>query len=186
VDRQLVGKVAALGDLDRVDLADEVRDRDVGRRELLAVTAVATDPGYGHVVPVFLDEVQTSTTDRVVGVVVDLAPRDRRHHLVEKADQRAHDAALRLAALAEKDDVVSADDRVRQLRQYGLVVADDSRQQLLAGTQPREEVATHLLLHGLATVPACAELADGLGSGGGHPCTIEGGRHRFDRQTWLD
>ena len=41
VEGQLVGQVAALGDLDRVDLADEVGDRDVGRGELLGVAPVA-------------------------------------------------------------------------------------------------------------------------------------------------
>ena len=44
VDRQLVGEVAALGDLDRVDLADQVGDRDVRRRQLLAVAA-SREPG---------------------------------------------------------------------------------------------------------------------------------------------
>ena len=44
VDRQLVGQVAALGDLDRVDLADQVGDRDVGRRQLLGVAPVARQP----------------------------------------------------------------------------------------------------------------------------------------------
>ena len=33
VDRQLVGEVSALGDLDRIHLADQVGDRDVGRGE---------------------------------------------------------------------------------------------------------------------------------------------------------
>ncbi len=37
MDRLLVGQVAALGDLDRVDLADQIGHRDVGRGELLAV-----------------------------------------------------------------------------------------------------------------------------------------------------
>ena len=36
VQRELVGEVAALGHLDRVDLADEVGDRRVGRGQLLA------------------------------------------------------------------------------------------------------------------------------------------------------
>ena len=44
VEGQLVGQVAALGDLDRIDLADEVRDRDVRRRELLRVAPVARQP----------------------------------------------------------------------------------------------------------------------------------------------
>ena len=44
VEGQLVGQVAALGDLDRVDLADQVGDRDVGRRQLLGVAPVARQP----------------------------------------------------------------------------------------------------------------------------------------------
>ena len=41
---QLVGQVAALGDLDRVHLADQVGDGDVGRGELLGVAPVARQP----------------------------------------------------------------------------------------------------------------------------------------------
>ena len=41
VERQLVGQVAALGHPDRIHLADQVGDRDVGRRELLSIPPVA-------------------------------------------------------------------------------------------------------------------------------------------------
>src|SRR3546814_2878688 len=44
VQRELVGEVAALGHLDRVDLADEVGDRCVGRGQLLSVAAAAVHP----------------------------------------------------------------------------------------------------------------------------------------------
>ena len=56
VDRQLVGEVAAFGDLDRVDLADEVGDRRVGRRELLAEAAVAVHPLDRRLVAALGDE----------------------------------------------------------------------------------------------------------------------------------
>ena len=64
VDRQLVGEVAALGDADRVDLADQVGDRDVGRRELLAVAAVAADPVDRRVVALLGDQVLAVLRDR--------------------------------------------------------------------------------------------------------------------------
>ena len=48
VDRQLVGKVAPLGHLDRVDLADEVGNGDVRRGQLLAVALVGRQPGDRH------------------------------------------------------------------------------------------------------------------------------------------
>ena len=52
VERQLVGEVAALGHLDRVDLADEVGDRRVGSGELLAEAIVAVHPVDRRVVAV--------------------------------------------------------------------------------------------------------------------------------------
>ena len=57
VQRELVGEVAALGHLDRVDLADEVGDRRVGRGQLLAVAVVAVHPLDRRVVAVLGDEV---------------------------------------------------------------------------------------------------------------------------------
>ena len=56
VEGQLVGQVAALGDLDRVDLADQVGDRDVGRRQLLGVAPVAGQPVDRGRVAVALDD----------------------------------------------------------------------------------------------------------------------------------
>ncbi len=44
-DGQLVGEIAALGHFDRVDLADQIGDGDVGRGQLLAVARVARQPG---------------------------------------------------------------------------------------------------------------------------------------------
>ena len=75
VDGELVGEVAALGDLDRVDLADQVGDRRVGRGELLAEAAVAVHPLDRRLVAALGDEHARVLRDRVVGVVVDLAAR---------------------------------------------------------------------------------------------------------------
>ena len=44
VDGLLVGEVAALGDLDRIDLADQIGHRNVGRRQLFGVAPLASDP----------------------------------------------------------------------------------------------------------------------------------------------
>ena len=56
VDRQLVGEVPALGDLDRIHLADQVGDRDVGRGELLPVPALPGQPLDGGAVAQLGDE----------------------------------------------------------------------------------------------------------------------------------
>ena len=70
--------------------------------------------------------------DRVVRVVVDLAARDDRHPLVEQVGERADHAGLRLAALAEEDDVVAGEQRVLELREHGVLVADHAVDERLA------------------------------------------------------
>ena len=65
VQRELVGEVAALGDLDRVDLADEVGDGGVGGGQLLAVAVVAVDPLDRRVVALLGDQVAGVARDRV-------------------------------------------------------------------------------------------------------------------------
>ena len=53
---ELVGEIPALGDLDRVDLADQVGNRRVGGRELLAEATVTVYPIDRRVVAVLFDE----------------------------------------------------------------------------------------------------------------------------------
>ena len=84
VQRQLVGQVATLGHLDGVDLADEIGDRGVGGRELLAEAIVAVHPVDGRVVAALADEVARVLRHGVVGIVVDLAARDDRQPFVEQ------------------------------------------------------------------------------------------------------
>ena len=132
VDGELVGEVAALGDLDGVDLADEVGDRRVGRGELLAEAAVAVHPLDRRLVAALGDEQPRVLRDRVVRVVVDLAAGDDRHPLVEQVGERADHAGLRLAALAEEDHVVAGDQRVLELREDGVLVADHAVDERLA------------------------------------------------------
>ena len=127
VEGQLVREVAALGDLDRVDLADEVGDRDVGRRQLLGVAPVARQPVDGRRVAVALDDRPRRRADGRGRVVVELAAADDREPVVEQADQGAGHARLRLAALAEEDEVLAGEDRVLDGRHDRVVVADDRR-----------------------------------------------------------
>ena len=62
-------------------------------------------------------------------------------------DERAQDAALRLAAQAEQDEVVPRQHRVDELRNDGVVVADDAGKQRLAAAELRNEVVAHFVLH---------------------------------------
>ena len=107
VDGEFVGEVAALGDLDRVDLTDKVGDGDVRGGELLAVAALAVDPFDLGVVAFGVEDVAAAAADGVKGAVVDLAAADRRDLVVEEGGEGADEARLSLSTLAEKDDVLT-------------------------------------------------------------------------------
>ena len=174
VQGELVGQVAALGDLDRVDLADEVGDRGVGRGQLLAEALVAVHPGDRRVVAELGDEGAGVRRHRGVGVVVDLGPGDDRQPLVEQGDERPDHAGLRLAALAQEDHVVAGQEGVLELGQDGVVVAEHAGEQGLAGADLGDGVAAQLLLDGHGLPAGCPELAAASVEGcrTGHPANL--------------
>jgi hypothetical protein len=132
VQRQLIGQVAALGDLDRVDLADEVGDRDIGRGQLLGVAPDAWQPVDRGVIPLLIDDGSAGRRDRLVRVVVEFATAEDRQPLVEQADQQPRHTGLGLPALAEEHEVVAGQDRVLDGRDDGVVEADDAGQDVAA------------------------------------------------------
>ena len=107
----------ATGDLDGVDLADEVGHRGVGRGQLLGEALASVDPGDRRVVAVLGDQVDGVRRDRREGVVANLRTLDDRQPLVEQFDERTDHAGLRLTALAQQDDVVSGEQRGLELGQ---------------------------------------------------------------------
>ena len=63
------------------------------------------------------------------------------------------------------DRVVGREERVLELRQDGVVVADDAVDDGLALRDARHRVVAHLLLDGSRHPAACSQLAKGAGSG---------------------
>ena len=172
VERELVGEVATLGDLDRVDLADQIGDRGVGRGELLAVAIVAVDPVDRRRVAELGDQVAgVARTPARSGSSLISRPGDDRHPLVEQVDQRADHAGLRLATLAEEDHVVAGEEGVLELREDGVLVAEHPLDQGLTRPDAGDGVAPHLFLDGDRGPAGLAQLADGGGAGrhGGQP-----------------
>ena len=162
VQRQLVAEVAALGHLDRIDLADEVGDRRVGRGQLLAEAVVAMHPVDRRGVAHLGDEIAGVLADRLVRIVVDLAAGDDRHPLVEQTGERADDARLGLAALAEEDHVVAGEQGVLELRHDRLLVAEHAFEQRLAGGDLGDRVAPDLFLHGRRLPARGLQFAEGV------------------------
>ena len=146
VDRQLVAELqAALGRLDRIDVADHVGDGDVRRRQLFDVARFARQPADRHLVAFGLDAVLAERRQRRNRIVVDLALRNHRQPLVQQRGQGAEDARLGLAAQAEQDEMVARQDRVDQLRHDGVVVADDARKQRVFPAQSLRQVVADLV-----------------------------------------
>jgi hypothetical protein len=154
VEGQLVAEVAAFGDLDRVDLADEVGDGGVGRGQLLAVALRAVGPVDRHGVAQLFEAVEGVARDGVVGVVVDFGAGHDGHPLVEQADQGPDDARLGLAAFAQEDEVVPGQDGVLQLGHDGLLEAEDAGHEGLALGDQLGRVPAHLLGHRHGLPPA--------------------------------
>ncbi len=145
MQRQFVAQVAALGDLDRVDFADQVRDRCVGRGQLLAVALRPVYPLDRHGLAQFVEKVEREARHRLVGVVVDLGTGHDGHPLVEQSDHRSDHARLGLSSLAQKDHVVPGQDGVLQLGHHGLLETEHARYEALACGDSLGRVAPHLL-----------------------------------------
>ena len=101
---------------DGIDVADQVGDRHVGRGQFFHVAMVGREPGNRRGVPFFGNQLAAAAADRSVGIVVNLAARDVRHLRIEQRRQRAQNAALRLSAQAEQNEVVAREDGVHDLR----------------------------------------------------------------------
>src|SRR6267154_4077705 len=147
MDSFLVGEITTLGDLDRIDLANKIRYRNIGRREFFRIAGIAMHPDDFRRVTLLRRQLHASTANRRKRIVKDLAARKRRRVLVEQASQRADDPRLCLPALAEKNHVMTGEHAVFYFGDYGLLVADDSRQDLLAASEPREQILAHLHPH---------------------------------------
>ena len=124
VNGQFVGKIAAAArGFDGVDVADHVRDGDVGRGQFFDVAMLAGEPGDGSGVAFGGDAVAAGAADGGVGIVVNFAALDDGDLRVHKSDQAAQDAGLRLPAQAEQNEMMARQNGVDDLRKDGVFVA---------------------------------------------------------------
>ena len=147
MDCKLVRQIAPLGNFDGVDFSDQVGHRDVGCREFLCVAFFACDPRDAHVIASLFDFLLALSADGVERVVVELAAFDARNCLIQEADHVPNEAGLGLAALSEKNNVLSGQNSVFQLRNDGLVESDYTREKLLVCADLANQVAPDLLLN---------------------------------------
>ena len=111
MDRLRVAEGAALGDPDRVDVADQVADARVGGGELLAVPVRAVQPGDRQVVAALGDRRCDAGVIGRSGCSLSSEPAITGVHSSSSVDQRADQPGLALAALAEQHHVVPGEQR---------------------------------------------------------------------------
>src|ERR1039457_6157787 len=113
------------------------------------------------------DKAAAAAADRLIGIVIDLAPGDCRDGIVEELDQRPDEARLRLAALTEQHHVLPREDGILDLRDDRIVVSADAAEQLLVVGELANQVAAQLGPDGQDAVFRTTQLTDG-GRGLGH------------------
>ncbi len=107
MNRQLIGDVlAAASCFDGIDVANHVRDGDVGRGQLFHITMILGEPGNRRFIAHFRDEVLAAAANGCVGIVVDFAPGNVRDHRVEQRGQQADQACLSLPTQAQQDEIM--------------------------------------------------------------------------------
>ena len=166
VDGLRVAQGAALGHLDRVDVADQVADAGVRGGQLLAEAVAAVQPADRGGVAVLGDLAVRPDRDRVQRVLVQLAADQDRRPLVEQADERADQPGLALAALTEQHEVVAGDEGPLDLGEDGVLEPDHAGEAGLAAAEPGEQVGAQFGLDRPEGRAAGAEFAERRGGGG--------------------
>src|SRR5882672_1795540 len=137
--------MSALRGLDRIDVADDVRDRDIGCGQLFDKTRIALDPVDVGQIAVQIESLPAEGRDRRKRIVVYFRTGDHWKALVKQRSKLANDAALGLAAQSKQDQVVPRQNRIDQLRDDRFIIAHDAGKQLLAATQFLDQIRPQLV-----------------------------------------
>ena len=156
--RQLVTEdVPAARGLDGIEIADNVGDGDVRRRQLLDVTLIGIEPRDRCIVSGFVEKTFSVLGDRSERIVVDFTAGDDRQRWIEKSGERAQYSRFCLAAKSEQNEIVPAQKRVDDLRHHRLFVADHPIENGFTGSEASEEIRTKLVFDRLFSALGRAE-----------------------------
>ncbi len=162
VDGELVGEVsAAASRADGIDIADDVSHRHVGRGEFFDKAILAGHPGDRSIVAIGGDFFAARTADGPERIVVDFAACHDGHFRIEQVDEAAENAAFRLAAQPEKNEIVAREQGIDDLRDDRVFVTVHAREERLAFFDGPQQVAAELVLDG-AACPAGIKIRNAL------------------------
>ena len=140
--------VAAARRFDGIDVADQVGDGYIGCGEFFDIAILGSEVGNGRLVAETRDLVAAAPADGSVRVVVNLAAGEVGHVRIEQRGESAQDAAFGLAAQSEKNEIVTREDRVNDLRHDRIFVADDAGKNgsVAAVAQAGDEIVAQFVL----------------------------------------
>ena len=150
VDGQFVRDVLpAARRLDRIDVADHVRDGHVRRRQFLDVALVAMQPSRwaSRRRPRAIRSRQRRQIGRY-GLSWISQPSTYGAHSSSNVGEHADQARLGLPAQSEKNEVVARKNGVDDLRHDGVFVPENARKQFLAALNFADQVGAELVLDG--------------------------------------
>src|ERR1700730_4729742 len=150
--------MAALCGFNRIDIANYVGDSDVWSRKLLHKTCVSIEPLDMSHVAVALQCLPSEGGYWLKRIVVNFRTGNYRKAFIQQFGQLADYPAFRLAAQAEQNEVVSRQDGVDQLRDNGVVVANDPGKKFFPRAQFRDQVCTQLVFDRARTIPTIFQL----------------------------
>ncbi len=127
VNRQFARElVSTASRFDGVDVANQIGNGHIGRRQFLDIALVGSEIGDRGVVTEACDFIAATAADRRVRIVVNLASREVRHLRIEQGRQRAQDAAFRLSSQSEKNEIVARENGVDDLWDDCVVITDNA------------------------------------------------------------
>ena len=104
VNREFVAQqMPTLSRLDGIDIADDVGNCHVRRRQLLNKARIAIHPGNRRWVLMQLDRLSPIRADGIEWIVVDFRAGDDRNEFVQQISKLTNDSALRLAAQSQQN-----------------------------------------------------------------------------------
>lgn len=125
--RQLAAQfMAALRGLDGINVANEVGNGHVGSGELFDVTVIGRQVGNARRLGIGRQQLPAPGAKRSVRVVMNLAAREVGNLWIKQGRQRAQNAALRLSAQTEQNEIVARQNGVNQLRDNRVFVPHDA------------------------------------------------------------
>ena len=149
VNGQFIGEVAsATRSPDRVNVANNVRDGNVGSGEFFHVALVSWKPGDGRVVAFSGQAFAASAADGPQRVVINLASGDHWNFRVQKLHQATQDATFGLPAQSKQDEIVARQQGVHDLRDDAVVISMHAGKQRLIPFNAAQQIAANFVFYG--------------------------------------